>query len=159
MRLEKINSKNVWEIIKLQVNDNQKNFVASNVVSIVEAYVTMIEEKNVFTFGLYDNEKPIGFIMIGYGIEEEWMKSSNIDINSYSLWRLMIDKQYQGKGYGKQAIKLALDFIKTFPCGNAKYCFLSYEPENTHAKKLYESFGFIETEYRDEEEIVAILNL
>lgn len=54
----------------------------------------------------------------------------------------MIDKKYQGKGYGKEAMKLALDFTHTFPCGNANYCWLSYNPENEVARKLYRSFGF-----------------
>ena len=30
LRLEKVNAKNVWEILKLQVLENQKSFVASN---------------------------------------------------------------------------------------------------------------------------------
>ena len=50
-------------------------------------------------------------------------------------------------------MKLALDFIKTFPCGEAEYCWLSYEPENTVAKAPYESFGFVETGDMDGEEI------
>lgn len=42
----------------------------------------------------------------------------------------MIDKAYQKRGYGKEAVRLALDFIESFPCGKADYCWLSYEPEN-----------------------------
>ena len=57
----------------------------------------------------------------------------------------MIDKIYQGKGFGKDAVKLALDFIGTLPCGAAEYCWLSYEPENEVARNLYGSFGFAET--------------
>jgi ribosomal protein S18 acetylase RimI-like enzyme len=82
---------------------------------------------------------------------------------SYCLWRFMIDKRYQGKGYGKKAMQLALDYIRTFPCGKADTCWLSYEPENEVAKKLYASFGFIEQPqfYKGEEgeEIPAILKL
>ena len=36
LRLEKINGKNVWDILKLSVNDDQREFVASNEVSIIE---------------------------------------------------------------------------------------------------------------------------
>jgi ribosomal protein S18 acetylase RimI-like enzyme len=42
----------------------------------------------------------------------------------------MIDKAYQRRGFGKEAVQLALDFIKSFPCGKAEYCWLSYEPNN-----------------------------
>ena len=79
--------------------------------------------------------------------------------NNYSIWRFMIDKQYQRKGYGRTAIKLALDFIKTWPCGKAEYCALSYEPENEVARRLYASFGFVETGEMDGNEIIAMLKL
>lgn len=49
----------------------------------------------------------------------------------------MIDESHQKKGYGREAIRLALEFIKTFPCGKAEYCWLSYEPENEVARRLY----------------------
>ena len=55
----------------------------------------------------------------------------------------MIDKKYQGNGYGKEAMKLAIDFIKTYPSGKTDYCWLSYEPENEVARKLYLSLGFL----------------
>ena len=41
LRLEKINGKNVWDILKLSVNEDQREFVASNEVSIIEAYTTI----------------------------------------------------------------------------------------------------------------------
>ena len=56
-------------------------------------------------------------------------------------------------------MELALDFIQTFPCGKAEYCWLSYEPENTVAKELYASFGFKENGDMDGEEIIAVLKL
>ena len=71
----------------------------------------------------------------------------------------MIDKAYQNNGFGKEAVKLALDFVKTFPCGKAEYCWLSYEPENQVARKLYSSFGFVETGDTDGEELIAVLKL
>ena len=54
---------------------------------------------------------------------------------------------------------LALEFINTFPCGTAKYCWLSYESDNIAARQLYKSVGFVETDEKDGEEIVAILEL
>ena len=71
----------------------------------------------------------------------------------------MIDKRYQGRGYGKEALKLAIDFIRTWPCGKAEYCWISYEPENEVAKKLYASLGFEETGEMCGDEIVAVLKL
>ena len=56
-------------------------------------------------------------------------------------------------------IKLVIDFIRTWPCGKAEYCSLSYEPENEVARALYRSLGFIENGEMDGDEIVAVLKL
>ncbi|WP_022757980.1 GNAT family N-acetyltransferase [Butyrivibrio fibrisolvens] len=159
VRLEKVNGKNVWDILKLSVEDNQKDFVASNDVSIIEAFTTITNNGYAYPFGIYDGDTLVGFVMIGYDKDDYWDEAPKIADNNYNLWRLMIDKRYQKKGYGREAIKLTLDFIKTLPCGKAEYCWLSYEPENQVAKKLYESFGFEETGDMDGEEIIAKLKL
>ena len=71
----------------------------------------------------------------------------------------MIDKAYQNRGYGKEAVSLALEFIKSMPCGEAEYCWLSYEPDNAVARQMYRSFGFEETGEMDGEELIAVLRL
>lgn len=156
LKLKKLTSKNIWKIVNLDVYSNQKQNVASNAESIIEAYITEKEKGVAYPFGIYDNNTPVGFLMIGYGVGKDYKDAPEILKNSYCIWRLMIDKKYQRKGYGRKAINLALDFIKTWPNGEAKNCYLSYEPENQIAKKLYESFGFKETKYKDGNEIVAI---
>ena len=105
--------------------------------------------------GIYNDETPVGFMMLGYENIEDG-KIKGVSGFAYNLWRFMIDEKYQGKGYGKRAMELALDYIKTFPEGPAEYAFLSYEPENTSAAQLYKSFGFTETGDIDENELVAI---
>ena len=159
IRLEKVNGRNVWELLKLEVSTDQKSFVASNDISIVEAYTAITGNGYAFPFGIYEGNKPVGFLMIGFDVDDYWDDAPDIAKGNYNLWRLMIDKSYQGKGYGKDAVRLALDFIKTFPCGAADYCWLSYEPENEIARKLYGSFGFNETGEMDGEELIAILKL
>ena len=159
IRLEKVNGRNVWELLKLEVSTDQKSFVASNDISIVEAYTAITGNGYAFPFGIYEGNKPVGFLMIGFDVDDYWDDAPDIAKGNYNLWRLMIDKSYQGKGYGKDAVRLALDFIKTFPCGAADYCWLSYEPENEIARELYGSFGFNETGEMDGEELIAILKL
>ncbi len=159
LKLERITGKNVWDILKLGVSEKQKNFVASNDVSIIEAYTAITGNGYAFPFGIYEDDTPIGFLMIGYDTDDYWEDAPIIAKGNYNLWRLMIDKIYQNKGYGKEAVRLALEFIKTFPCGKAEYCWLSYEPENEIASQLYRSFGFVETGEMDGEELIAILKL
>ena len=159
LRLEKITGKNVWDILKLCVSEKQKSFVASNDISIIEAYTAITGNGYAFPFGIYEDDTPIGFLMIGFDTDDYWDDAPLIAKGNYNLWRLMIDKIYQNKGYGKEAVRLALEFIKTFPCGKAEYCWLSYEPENEIASQLYRSFGFVETGEMYEEELIAILKL
>ena len=159
LRLERVNGKNVWELLKLQVSDGQKSFVAANDISIIEAYTAITGNGYAFPFGIYDGETPVGFLMIGFDIDDYWEDAPEIAKGNYNLWRLMIDKKYQGKGYGKEAVKLALDYIRTKPCGEAGYCWLSYEPENKVAADLYRSFDFEETGEMDGEELIAVLKL
>ena len=158
-KLKKINRNNVGEILKLEVFDNQKSFVATNNSSIIEAYIAITENNHVFTFGIYNDDTPIGFLMIGYDVNSDAEDAPKIAKGNYNIWRLMIDKKFQGKGFGKKAMDLALEFINTFPCGTAKYCWLSYESDNGVARQLYKSVGFLGTDEKDGEEIVAILEL
>ena len=160
VHLEKITWDNYSRITKLRVTKEQDDYVARNTNSLIHAYIALSQgEITPYPFGIYLGKKPIGFVMIGYnGWEEgdpEFMK------NTYFIWRFMIDKRYQGKGYGRLAFRLALDFVRTFPNGPSDICWLSYEPENEVAKKLYASFGFAEAPeaYKEGEEMPAILKL
>ena len=165
--LEKITYKNYIDTIwRLKVKRCQKDFVASNNNSLAEAYVAITNGCVALPFAICKNNKPIGFLMIGYGMSEddfEGEDSAFIEMvkKSYCLWRFMIDKRYQGKEYGKKAMELALDYIRTFPCGKADICWLSYEPENEVAKKLYASFGFVEypESFKEGDEMPAYLKL
>lgn len=157
MVLRKIDDKNLWDIIKLSVHEHQKGFVATNTKSILEAYVTITSSGVALPFGLYEEDTLVGFVMIGYGTYED--KEPQVAPNEYCIWRFMIDKEHQGKGYGKKAMKAALEYIYTFPCGPATYCWLAYEPENAVAKKLYASFGFEENGDMCGDEIVAVRKL
>ena len=159
IRLERIRGKNIWDILNLHVNEKQRSFVASNDISIIEAYIAQIENGHAFPFGIYNDETPVGFCMIGYGIDDSWTDAPSIAKDNYNVWRLMIDERFQGKGFGRIAMKQILDFIRTEPCGSAEKCWLSYEPENTAAKNLYCSFGFQETGDCDGNEVIAVLDL
>ena len=161
IHLEKLTWDDVDDVLKLKVAKEQKNFVASNSDSLIDAYFFITEEgKNVYPLGIYLGKKAVGFLMIGYDCR--WRDNLDFAKNSYYIWRFMIDKRYQGKGYGREALRKAVEFVKTFPGGESKYVWLSYEPENEAARKLYISEGFVEKPElcRDkDEEIPAVLEL
>ena len=173
IHLERVTEDNVEDVVKLRVTKEQKEFVASNKWSLIDAYLSLADGEPVFPFGIYNGKTPVGFVMLSYfndwtGYEREaWLKSEDYkfykDKYFYYIWRFMIDKRFQNRGYGREAMRLVLDFIKTFPCGKTEYCVLSYDPNNVVAKKLYSSFGFVELNepgyYEEGDEVSAVLKL
>ena len=173
IHLEKVTEDNVEAIVKLNVSKEQRKYVASNNWSLIDAYLSLAEGEPVFPFGIYNGKTLVGFIMISYdndwtGYERDaWLNSDAYrfykDKYYYYVWRFMIDKRFQGRGYGREALRLAIEFMRTFPCGEAEYCVLSYEPTNEAAKRFYSSFGFEELNepgyYEEDDEISAVMKL
>ncbi|MCL2204063.1 MAG: GNAT family N-acetyltransferase, partial [Defluviitaleaceae bacterium] len=122
----------------------QKNFVASNMYSLAQAWVFY---NTAYPFAIYAGDEMVGFIMMGYH------KPKGI----YNIWRFMIDKRFQNKGYGKAALLLAVKYIREKY--NASELYLSFEPENSTAEKLYNSIGFARTGEVDDGEIVMCLKM
>ena len=160
VHLEELNKYNVWDVIELTIKKEQESFIAGNEWSLVHAYVGNKTEGAVYPFGIFDDDKAVGFLMIAYDYGEVCNDPDAPEISqkNYFLWRLMIDGEEQGKGYGKKAVKLALEFVKTFPHGKADYCWLCYDKNNEVARKLYLSMGFQEIGEQDDD-INAVIKL
>ena len=158
IRFEEITNRNIWKVCMLEPFEDQKDFVAENIQSLAEAYATRNEGNNALPLAVYADDTLIGFVMIGKGMVGNEEESELIKEN-YSLWRLMIDHKYQGKGLGKQTMDAVMALIRTFPFGEAKKVWLSYEPENTRARKLYHQYGFVENGQMCGNEIVAVYEL
>ena len=161
LHLEKITWDKYDDVTELKVNKSQKTFVAPNIYSLIDAYFATTEENmKVYPFGIYYGKKPVGFIMIAYDCP--WATQCyGLPEKYYYIWRFMIDKKYQGQGFGKEALRLAIEFIKTFPAGETKAVWLSYELENEVARKLYLKSGFVERLdlHKEDMEVPAVLML
>lgn len=155
--LRKITLDNRREVFRLEVTEEQKRFVASNLSSAASCYVLATNGGCPLPFAIYADEQMVGFVMIVYGntgYDQPEMAEGN-----YCVLRLMIGKQFQRRGYGQEAMEKILEYIRTLPAGPAKYCWISYEPDNIVAKRLYESFGFRETGEVYNNEPVTVLEL
>ena len=153
-----VNRSNLWEIVRLAVHPHQNDFVAPNSVSIMEAYVATTGGDVALPYGIYDGDTPVGFFMLGYGADSFDDEPAAAKDN-YCLWRLMIDAKYQRRGYGTAALPMILNLIRTFPAGPAESVWVSYEPGNETARRLYARFGFIENGEISDGEIVAVKKL
>lgn len=126
MIFKEVTRENFWECVELSVTEEQAGFLVSNAVSIAQSKV----QSECIPLAVYDDELMVGFVM--YCIDE--------DDGEYWIYRLMIDKRYQAKGYGKEAMKKLIEIIKEDKAHNK--IFLGVHKESTYAVKLYKSFGF-----------------
>ena len=153
IELRDITKKNYFDVLNLEVQPNQRNFIASNSISLAEAYVYDKNGDFIAPLAVYDKEVLVGFVMIAYD------QKIGISKGNYLLFRFMIDKQFQGLGYFKPTMDVVIDFVRTEPAGKATSLWLSYEPENNQARSCYLHYGFKETGQVIEDEIVAIYDL
>jgi len=71
------------------------------------------------------------------------MHALDPDDNGRWLYRLMIDRQHQGLGYGRAALRALLVYLRGLSGGPD--ITLGVAPENIGARNLYASEGFLET--------------
>lgn len=158
LSLRPIDYSSLDAVTHLQVAEHQRDFVADNAYSMMEAYLALSRHEIALPFGIYHDETAIGFVMFGYG-KNGFDGEPACAEGSYSIWRFMIDQRYQRRGYGREALQLSLDYVRTMPAGPAERCWLSYHPENDAARMLYASVGFAENGERCGNEIVAVIQL
>jgi len=126
-KLVKVDEANWRECVKLEVADEEKHFVDRNVFAIAE---WKFEPENRIKV-IYSESLLIGMLAYYYH-DGSYGKF-------YWLYHLMIETKHQGKGYGQDAVKLA---IKEMLDLGAKDIVTSYHRENVRAKLIYEKPGF-----------------
>lgn len=144
MELRAITEQNYQKILDLSTGAGQEEFVARNVRSLAQAWVFRDRAR---PYALYEGEEPVGFIMFDWRPEKKWVE----------IWRLMIDHRFQGKGYGRAAVRKALEFLRE--SGLFDKVQINYVEENQGAKHLYRSLGFQETGAMEGNEVVMEMDL
>lgn len=139
--LREITQETVRRIIALEVKPEQQNFVAPNAVSLSEA----LFEPKAWYRAIYADEEPVGFLMLFDDAEQPL----------YYLWRFMIAAPYQGLGYGAEAVRLLIEYVRTRP--DAKEIKLSYVPAEGGPEHFYKKQGFVDTgEVHDGENVMVM---
>ena len=145
--LRPIDDNNREAVLALTVREDQP-FVAPNDVSLRQADETNAEHPGVARpFGIYADDKLVGFCMFAFNPEEE------DEDGRYWLWRFMIDKSEQDRGYGQAALQ---EIIKYFKENGADRLYLSTEPENERGLHIYHKAGFRENGIISEDEAVLM---
>ena len=144
--LRRIDESNFIDCFNLQLVPGQERFVSHPIRSLAQAYVYYDQ---CTPFGIYAGEQMVGYVMVIYDYDEE----------VYNIWHLMIDAAQQNRGYGRAAVQQCLAYIRAKPFGASDEIKLTCHEDNTAALRLYESFGFLPTGARDEDEIEMGLHL
>lgn len=133
IELKEIDRNNWLETIGLEVYLEQKDFVAPNAVSLAEAYVQP-DNLGLHPLAIYADDVLVGFAMYGRHPQHE---------RGQWIQRFMIDQRYQGQGFGKAAMSLLLELLKSKDdCHEIGLC---VNPDNRAAQAFYRSFGFVDT--------------
>jgi diamine N-acetyltransferase len=139
MELRDVTSDNWRDVIRIEPREDQRRFVAS-----VAYYLNLCHYGEDWRpLAIYRDDELVGFAMWAFDTEEE----------SHWIGGLIIGAEHQGKGYGRAAMEVLLDHLAAQP--GYREAALSCDPENTVARRLYASLGFVETGERVDDELVA----
>ena len=137
--LREITKETVREILSLWVAPDQRNLVASNAVSISEAYFN----EGAWFRAIYADETPVGFVMLYDPRLPGAGPIDSVAADDVSLWRFMIDQRYQAFGFGRQALDLVRAHVRKRP--GVKRLVASYVPAPNGPEAFYLKYGFEKT--------------
>lgn len=124
-KMERVSKKNIWDAVGLKVTEEQLSFVESAPNSLAYALV----EKHERCYVAKDCGRAVGLTVL------------NIDKakKNYVVSILLVDRRYQGRGYGKFMLRWAVGELIRH---GAESLEISVNRSNTVARRLYESVGF-----------------
>jgi diamine N-acetyltransferase len=142
---QEITAKTVLGICFLSetLTDPSMKFVAPNAISLAEAHFN----KHTWFRAIYAGRTPVGFVMLDDNEQEE----------DYFLWRFMIAEPYQGRGYGREALRRLVEYVKTRP--GAKELSVSCGQGEGSPEGFYLKLGFVHTGQMEGDEVVLRLPL
>lgn len=135
--LRDVTKENWQECVRLTLAPEQEPFVSPNAYSLAESKFmsTFVPQAIYARDEASGAETMVGFVMYGYFPEGE----APFGLRHW-IFRLMVDREHQGRGYGTAALRLVLDRLAADPaCPDV---LIGYEPENAVAARLYTKLGF-----------------
>lgn len=140
VKLVPVTAANFRAVIKLELEPDQRSFVATNVYSIAQSKVEPWWE----TFAVEAGGELVGFVMFGLDPED----------SVHWICRLMIDQHFQRRGFGRAVMQQVLaDLDSRNGCDEIR---ISFAPENHNARALYESLGFEDPNLMVDGEVVLV---
>jgi len=128
IELREVTKENWLKCIELELDSSQSGYVSTNLFSLAQSKF----EPCRVPCAIYNSENEmVGFTMYNNG---------PLDDGTYRISRLMIDKSYQGFGYGRLAALAVIEQMKRIK--DCDEILLDYAPDNNAAANLWHSLGF-----------------
>lgn len=138
LKLIEVNEQNWLDIRNLSVSDSQASFLDSAVGILARGYVYRNNRARVI--GIAADETIVGIALV---------KDLDEEPACYDLQQFMIDRRYQGKGFGTEALRLILSELekeRKYDC--VEVC---VKKDDAAALRVYEKAGFVDTGYIDDD--------
>jgi diamine N-acetyltransferase len=146
--LKDITEDNFFEYIGLEVSEEQRYLVTDPITSLAHAWLYYDIAR---PFAIYNEDVMVGYLMLD--INSDWGGTQK----TCTVWRLMIDKKHQKKGYGKAAIQQAIQYLKDNH--DPDIIMVNLIQGNDIAESLYRSFGFVTCTEVVDDQFKMVLNL
>ncbi len=141
IHLREITKENFDAVLELKTTKEQETYVSTVAQSLAQAWVY---RDTAYPFAVYDDDVLVGFVMMGFYEAKQ----------QYTLWKLLIDERYQHRGYGRQTVELAKQYlIDTLGVAEIH---LGVHKDNAAAIRLYQSAGFTTTGETDGKQIEMV---
>jgi len=139
----------------VRVTPDQERFVASVAESFEDAVREVRAVPRYWTVNA--GNQVVGFVMISDGIPAGRLATDADLLGPYFLWRLLIDRRYQRRGYGSAALDAVVEYVKRRPNGDA--LLVSAGQGEDSPQPFYERHGFEPTGQVVDGEVVLRLDL
>jgi diamine N-acetyltransferase len=87
---------------------------------------------------VYAGEEPVGFVMISWNCEPQPPEI----MGPWFLWKLLIDKRHQGRGYGAEVVRQVAELVRA---EGATELLTSIVPGDGGPTGFYQRLGFVPT--------------
>lgn len=105
--LREVSIENLSAVLALSVAPEQQSYVATNAKSIAEAHF----HPEAWFRAIFADDEAVGFLML----HDENLRPEPRQRDYYFLWRFMIAHEFQGKGFGRQALELLVSHVRSRP--------------------------------------------
>jgi diamine N-acetyltransferase len=145
--LREVDDSNRDAVAQLEVSQGQLRYVDTAEMTLLE---TAGHDPVPWLRAIYADDEPVGLILVAENHPESpW---------PYYLWRLLVDEQHQGRGYGRDAMRQLIERLKQRPDADELVSSVAtYDDATDSPMGFYEALGFVRTgEFNEHEELITL---